>query len=192
MKNKKESSLLSLFLCASKIGLFAFGGGLAILALMENEFLEKRKWIEEDEFTNVVAIAESTPGPIAVNAATYVGYKLKGFIGSVVATAGVCLPAFLLMLLVSVFYDKFMEIPAINSAFKGIQVCVIFIIGRVGFKMLKKMKKSTFNIVTFTLTFLCVTIASIFVIPVSSVIYIIISAVCGLVLHLINTRREKV
>ena len=188
---KKENSLIKLFLATLKIGLFAFGGGYAILALMENEFLEKRKWIEEREFTNVVAIAESTPGPIAVNAATYVGYKIKGFIGSVVATVGVCLPAFLLMLLVSVFYDKFMEIPVINSAFKGIQVCVIFIIGKVGYKMFKKMKKTAFNITFFTLTFLCVIIANIFVIPVSSVIYIFISALCGLVLQLIKSRREK-
>lgn len=189
-KNKNTKELLSLFLATLKIGIFAFGGGYAILALMENEFLEKRNWIEESEFTNVVAIAESTPGPIAVNAATYVGYKIKGFIGSVVATVGVCLPAFLLMLLVSVFYDRFMEIPLINSAFKGVQVCVIFIIGKVGFKMLKKMKKNTFNIVIFSLTFLCVIIANVFVIPISSVVYILISAVCGLILHLINTRKE--
>ena len=189
MKNK--NSLLTLFLANLKIGLFAFGGGYAILALMENEFLEKRKWIEEKEFTNVVAIAESTPGPIAVNAATYVGYKIKGFLGSVVATVGVCLPAFLLMLAVSIFYERFMEIPVINSAFKGISVCVIFIIGNVGCKMLKKMKKNAFNITFFILTFLCVIIANVFVIPVSSVAYILISALCGLVLHLISTRREK-
>ena len=193
MKNK-NNSLLTLFLTCLKVGLFAFGGGYAILALMENEFLEKRKWIEESEFTNVVAIAESTPGPIAVNAATFVGYKIKGFTGSIVATVGVCLPAFSLMLLVSFFYDKFMDIPVIASAFKGIQVSVIFIIGNVGYKMLKKMKKTAFNIAFFILTFLCVITANVFIIHISSVYYILICAVSGLILHLIKAkkaRREK-
>lgn len=186
---KKENSLLKLFLTCLKVGLFAFGGGYAIIALLENEFLEKRNWIAEDEFSNIVAIAESTPGPIAVNAATYIGYKLKGFIGSLVATLGVCLPAFILMLLVSVFYDRFMEISVINSAFKGIQICVIFIIGKMGFKMLRKMKRTAFNITAFVLTFILVIITSVFVIPVSSVVFIFVCALSGLILHLIKTRR---
>lgn len=192
---KKENSLLSLFLTCLKVGLFAFGGGYAIIALLENEFLDKRKWIDEKEFTTVLTVAESTPGPIAVNAATYIGYKLKGFIGSVTATVGVCLPAFILMLLVSVFYDRFMEIALINSAFKGIQVCVIFIIGKMGFKSFMKMKKTAFNITAFVLTFILVIIANAFVIPVSSVMYILICAFSGLIIHLVKTakaRREKI
>ena len=86
-----------------KIGAFAFGGGYAIIALLENEFVTKRTWIDHDEFMNVVAIAESTPGPIAINVATYIGYKLMGIFGAVVATVGVCLPSFIIMYAVSLF-----------------------------------------------------------------------------------------
>ena len=102
--------LLQLFISMLKIGAFAFGGGYAIIALLENEFVTKRSWIDHDEFMNVVAIAESTPGPIAINVATYIGYKLKGFFGATVATVGVCMPSFIIMYVVSLFYERFMEI----------------------------------------------------------------------------------
>ena len=124
-----------------KIGCFAFGGGYAIIALLENEFISKRNWIDHDEFIDVVAIAESTPGPIAINVATYIGYKLKGFAGAVDATVGICLPSFLIMYLVSLFYDRFMEIALVAAAFKGVQICVVYLIASAGLKMLKKMNR---------------------------------------------------
>ena len=89
-----------------KIGCVAFGGGYAIIALLEREFVTKRQWIEHDEFMDVVAIAESTPGPIALNVATYIGYKLAGFLGATIATAGICVPSFVIMYLVSLFYEQ--------------------------------------------------------------------------------------
>ena len=88
MKTAKE--YLSLFISMLKIGLFTFGGGYAMIALLENEFVSKKKWLEKDEFLDVAAIAESTPGPIAINAATYIGYKNAGVIGSTIATLGIC------------------------------------------------------------------------------------------------------
>ena len=121
------SIILLLFLSMLKIGCFAFGGGYAIIALLENEFVSKRKWIDHDEFLDVVAIAESTPGPIAINVATYIGYKLKGVWGAIVATIGMCVPSFVIMFLVSLFYKQFMEIKLVAAAFKGIQICVFFI-----------------------------------------------------------------
>ena len=99
--------LLALLWSMLKIGCFAFGGGYAIIALLEGEFITKRKWIEHDEFMDVVAIAESTPGPIAINVATYVGYKLKGFLGATIATVGICAPSFVIMYVVSLFYEQF-------------------------------------------------------------------------------------
>ena len=97
--------LLDLFLTFAKVGVMTFGGGYAIIALLENEFVTKRAWIDHDEFMNVVAIAESTPGPIAINVATYIGYKLKGIFGATVATVGVCTPSFIIMYVVSLFYQ---------------------------------------------------------------------------------------
>ena len=114
--------IASLLLSMLKVGCFAFGGGYAIIALLENEFISKRGWIEHDEFMSVVAIAESTPGPIAINVATYIGYKLKGFAGAVIATVGICIPSFVIMYLVSLFYEQFMEITLVAAAFKGIQI----------------------------------------------------------------------
>ena len=132
----------ALFLSMLKIGCFAFGGGYAIIALLESEFITKRNWIDHDEFLDIVAIAESTPGPIAINVATYVGYKLKGFFGAVVATVGICIPSFLIMYAVSLFYDRFMEIAIVAAAFKGIQICVVYLIATAGLRIMKKMKKT--------------------------------------------------
>ena len=107
MKTKK-STVLSLFLSMMKIGLFTFGGGYAMLALLENEFVSKRGWLERDEFLDMTAIAESTPGPIAINAATYIGYRQAGFFGACAATVGICLPSFAVIYLISLFFDEFL------------------------------------------------------------------------------------
>ena len=119
---KKGKLLLNLFLTMLKIGLFTFGGGYGMIALLESELVEKKKWIEKDEFVDMIAIAESTPGPIAVNASTYVGYKIAGFMGSLLATIGVCLPSFIIIFLISLFFEKFVALKYVAYAFKGIQV----------------------------------------------------------------------
>ena len=104
---RKIKGYLSLFLTMLKIGLFTFGGGYAMIALLENEFVEKKKWLEKDEFLDVAAIAESTPGPIAINAATYIGYNNFGIIGSMIATLGICIPSFVIIYAISLFFDAF-------------------------------------------------------------------------------------
>ena len=119
---------LNLFLTMFKIGLFTFGGGYAMIALLESEFVSKRKWSEKDEFLDMVAIAESTPGPIAINAATYIGYKMLGVLGSLTATVAVCIPSFVIIYTFSLFFDAFLSFPLVSHAFKGIQVCVIWLI----------------------------------------------------------------
>ena len=137
----KAKNLLSLFLSMLKIGLFTFGGGYAMIHLLENEFVSRKNWIDGEEFIDLVAIAESTPGPIAINCATYIGYKKQGVAGALSATLGMCLPSFTIIYLISLFFDRFLEISWVASAFKGIQVCVVFLTLSSGFKMLKKIKK---------------------------------------------------
>ncbi len=99
----------TLFLTFLKIGAFTFGGGYAMIALLENEFVERKKWIEKDDFLNMVAIAESTPGPVAINSATYIGYKIAGLFGAAAATVAVCIPSFTVIFCISLFFDQFLS-----------------------------------------------------------------------------------
>ena len=183
--------LLKMFISMLKIGAFAFGGGYAIIALLENEFVTKRGWIDHDEFMNVVAIAESTPGPIAINVATYIGYKLKGTFGATLATVGVCLPSFVIMYVVSIFYERFMEISLVMAAFRGVQICVIYLIASAALKMLKKMKKTARNIAVFAVTFGGMTACTLFDIRISSIAFIFTAGVVGLLAFLINKKRKE-
>ena len=183
--------VLSLFLAMLKIGCVAFGGGYAIIALLESEFVSKRKWIEHDEFMDVVAIAESTPGPIALNVATYIGYKLAGFFGATIATMGICVPSFGIMYLVSLFYEQFMEIKIIAAAFKGIQICMVYLIASAGLKMLKKMKKTVFNKIVYAVACVGMIGCSLLDIRVSSVTFIFAAGLAGLAVFFLKTRKEK-
>ena len=112
--------LLDLFLTFAKIGLFTFGGGYAMIAMIENHCVERKGWISHDDMMNVTVIAESTPGPIAINCATFTGYKKAGILGAVTATLGIVLPSFLIIYLISMFLDNFLELTLIANAFKGI------------------------------------------------------------------------
>ena len=192
MKNEKRNgagrlkSLWSLFINMLKIGLFTFGGGYAMIHLLENEFVAKKKWIEEDEFMDLVAIAESTPGPIAINCSTYIGYKKEKILGAVLATLGMCIPSFTIIFLISLFFNQFLSIGWVASAFKGIQVCVVFLILSAGVKMLKKMKKKPFNLIVMSATFLCMVAFGVFAVSFSSIFYILISGLVGLLIYLIG------
>ena len=118
----KMKKLIQLFLTFLKIGAFTFGGGYAMIALLENEFIEKKKWIDREEFLNMVAVAESTPGPVAVNSATYLGYRVGGVAGAALSTLAVSIPSFVIIYLISLFFDKFLSLTYVAYAFKGIQV----------------------------------------------------------------------
>ena len=187
---KTKHILLSIFLSMLKIGCFAFGGGYAIIALLESEFISKRKWIDHDEFLDVVAIAESTPGPIAINVATYIGYKLKGFWGALIATIGICFPSFVIMYLVSLFYEQFMEIKFVAAAFKGVQICVVYLIAAAGLKTLKKMKKTPLNIIVFSITCVGMIFCTLFNIH-ASVGFILAAGIFGLLVFFIKQRKAK-
>ena len=124
-----------------KIGLFTFGGGYAMISLIEDEVGEKRGWIGSDELAEVFAIAESTPGPIAINSATYIGYRQAGIWGSASATLGVILPSFAIIYLISLFIEAFMRQTVVAHAFRGIQVAVAFLILRAGIRLIRKLPR---------------------------------------------------
>ena len=188
---KKVKGYLSLFLTMLKIGLFTFGGGYAMIALLENEFVEKKKWLEKDEFLDVAAIAESTPGPIAINAATYIGYKNSGVIGSMIATLGICIPSFVIIYAISLFFDAFLSFTLVAYAFKGIQICVIYLILTAGLKMLKQMKKTVFNMIIISITLICMIVFSLFAVKFSTIFYILISGACGVAVYLLGKIRKE-
>lgn len=187
---------IDLFITMLKIGLFTFGGGYAMIALLENEFISRRKWIEKNEFLDMVAIAESTPGPIAINAATYIGYRVLRFRGSLIATVGVCIPSFAIIYVISLFFDKFLSLTIVANALKGIQICVIYLIFSAGVKMLKGISKTPFNVITIIAVMSAMIITSILAVNFSTIYYILICGICGVVLYLfqslsVNKERSK-
>ena len=135
---KRWRRLWELFAVFFKIGLFTFGGGYAMISLIEHEISERRRWIDPDELMELFLIAESTPGPIAVNCATYVGYRRAGVGGGVCATLGVILPSFVIIYVISLFFERFMGLTIVANAFKGIQIAVVFLVLRAGIRMARR------------------------------------------------------
>ena len=133
-----------LFLTFARIGLFTFGGGYAMISIIENICVEQKKWITHEEMMDITVIAESTPGPIAINCATYVGYKQGGLLGSAAATVGMVLPSFVILYLISSVMDNFLEIALIARAFRGIKIGVGVLIFSVALSMLKKIPPKAF------------------------------------------------
>ena len=188
-KVKKSGLILNLFFTMLKIGLFMFGGGYAMIALLQNEFVDKKKWMEREEFLDMVAIAESTPGPIAINSSTYIGYKVAGFWGSFFATLGVCIPSFTIIFVISLFLDSFLKLTIVEYAFRGIQACVVYLILSAGIKMLKGVKKTPFNLTIITVVLLCSVLFSIFSVKFSSIYFILICGAIGYIASVINNAR---
>ena len=184
-------SLFTLFVSMLKIGAFTFGGGYAMIHLLDNEFVTKKQWIDSDEFMDLVVIAESTPGPIAINCSTYIGYKKEKFLGALVSTLGMCIPSFTIIYLISLFFDSFLSIPWVNSAFKGIQGAVVFLIFNAGLKMLRKVKKTPFAITVMALTLVSTVTLSLLAVSFSSIFYILIFGALGLLINAIGCVKER-
>ena len=173
--------LIDLFLTFAKIGLFTFGGGYAMISLIENNCVERKQWISHDEMMNITVIAESTPGPIAINAATFVGYKQAKVLGAIFATLGMVLPSFLIILLISFFFDNFLEITLIANAFKGIKIAVGLLILDAGITMIGKMQKKAFPRIIMLCTFAVMLCINIFAWNFSSIFLLLIAAIVSLV-----------
>lgn len=188
----KKHSLWELFITYLKIGLFTFGGGYAMIALIEDEVSTKKKWISKEELADIITIAESTPGPIAINSATYVGYKIGGVLGSMLATAGVVIPSLVIIYAISMFFDLFMSFEIVEYAFQGIKCAVGLIILRTGWKMIKSFKKTPLHWALFAVSIIGISLVNIFSLKFSSVYFVLIGAVIGLFVYLLDRNKDKI
>lgn len=183
--------LLTLFLTFLKIGAFTFGGGYAMLALLEHEFIDKKSWLTREEFLDMVAVAESTPGPVAVNSATYLGYRLGGVAGAAVSTLAVCLPSFAVIYTISLVFDRFLSLTYVAYAFRGIQVCVVYLILSAGVKLLKGLPKKPLELAVLFVVLTAMTVCSLLAVSFSSVFYILLSGCAGLAVYAVQRLRRK-
>lgn len=192
---KKENPfklLVQLFVTFFKIGLLTFGGGYAMIPIIQREVVEKKKWMNGNDILDILAISESTPGPIAINSATYVGFHVMGFWGSFFATLGLIIPSFSIIFVISLFYEKFMTWTVINAAFKGLKVGVIILLVMAVFKLSKSVKKDLFSIILFCITLIGMLVITFFQIkiPSVSIIFIVMGLIVGIIATAI-TRKEK-
>lgn len=184
-------TLLKLFLVYMKIGLFTFGGGYAMIALIEDEIVSKRGWITKEELADIVVIAESTPGPIAINCSTYVGYKIGGFIGSAVATTAVVIPSFVIIFVISLFIEQFLSYDLVRYAFYGINCAVGLIIVRTGVKMLKSFKKTPLSVTCFVLSVTGLVIVNFFALNLSPIFFVLAGVIIGIISCIVPKLERK-
>ncbi len=180
MKDKIKN-LCILFWTFFKIGLFTFGGGIAMISLIEATIVEKKKWVTSEEMLDIIAIAESTPGPIAVNSATFVGYRRGGILGAVFATLGVVFPSMIIITIIAIFYDRFMQYSIIQKAFKGILCATIVLIFAAGIKLFKPLNKTGNLIINCVL--LLVAFALVLFLNVSSILLIACGGLFGWIVY---------
>lgn len=182
----KASKIFQLFLTFLKIGAFTFGGGYAMIPIIQKEIVEKRKWITDDDILEIIAIAESTPGPIAINSATFVGYRVAGFFGAFFATLGVVLPSFVVILVISFVLREFQNIKAVQYAFNGIRAGVLALLIKALVSMYKKAPKNLISYIVMGCSFVITAFSDI------NVLFVIIGcAVFGLITSVIAERRNK-
>jgi len=173
--------LLELFWTFFKIGLFTFGGGYAMIAIIEDTCVEEKKWISREKMMELIVIAESTPGPIAINCATYIGYLQKGMLGAIAGTAGMIGPSLIIIYTISRFFDRFLEIAVVASAFRGIKVGVGIIIINAGLKMLKDVPKEKLSRTIVLCAAVAMLVIKLFSLNISSVVLLIAAGVIGIV-----------
>lgn len=183
--------LIDLFCSFAKIGMFTFGGGYAMISLIENICVENKKWITHDEMMMVTVIAESTPGPIAINCATFVGYKKGKLPGAIAATLGMVLPSFVIIYLISKFLNYFLEVTWVANAFKGIKIAVGLLIVDAAVKMLKKMKKKPMQIIMVSFAVVTMILINVFELNISSLMLMLVSAVIGIVVFSFKSNLER-
>ena len=182
--------LFDLFMTFAKIGLFTFGGGYAMIAMIENNCVERKQWITHDEMMNITVIAESTPGPIAINCATFTGYKKAGFLGALAATLGIIVPSFSIIYLISMFLDNFLELTLVANAFKGIKIAVGILILDAAVTMIKKMHKKKLPRVIMLCSCAIMLCINIFAWNFSSISLMLIAAAVSLTVFLLNNKQK--
>ena len=142
----QKGRLKSLFFTFLKVGLFTFGGGFAMIPILEREIVQKKKWIEAADIADIFAVAQSVPGAIAINSATFVGYKIAGRKGALAATAGVILPSLVVIMLIAAFFGRFQDDELVKDAFLGIRSCIVGLIALAGLSMTKSTVKNPFGV----------------------------------------------
>lgn len=184
-KNNRASTLLTLFFTFLKIGAFTFGGGYAMIPLIQREVVESKHWLTDDDILSIIAISESTPGPIAINMATFVGYRTAGVLGSLMATLGVVLPSFVIILLVTGVLEQFYHLKAVTYAFQGIRAGVLALILKALWSMYRQSPHNVMSYILMALAFVAVAFFGVSALPV-----IIVCAVVGLTVSLTKARRD--
>ena len=182
---------IELFLTFAKIGLFTFGGGYAMLSIIENICVEKKKWITNDEMMNITVIAESTPGPVAINCATYVGYKKGMLPGAILATLGVVTPSFVIIYAISMFLEGFLEITWIAHAFMGIKIAVGILILDAAIKMIGKMQKKPLQIGILLISFAVIMLINVLKLHLSSIVVMLTAALVSVTFFLVEKAGRK-
>lgn len=162
----KLKTLWQVFITFFKIGAFTFGGGYAMIPLIQKETVENHGWVTDEDILEIIAIAESTPGPIAINSATFVGYRTCGVLGSVAATLGVVLPSFVLIFAISFMLRQFQELKAVQYAFHGIRAGVMALLCKALWGMYKKNQKNWASYLVMAGSFLLTGILDVSVLPV--------------------------
>lgn len=183
-------NLFLLFWEFFKLGLFTFGGGYAMIPQLKDIVITKYHWISDDELLDVIAVAESTPGPIAINLATYIGYKKNKILGSIFATLGVVIPSLVVIFIISLFFKQFMALKYVKYAFVGIKCAVAILIIKAAINMLKSTTKNIFSISCFIVVFVLMILFELFNINFSSIYFIIIGGTLGIVIYSLIERRK--
>ncbi len=193
MKKGKLRTLWSLFVSFFKVGILTFGGGTAMIPMIQSEVVEKRKWISLEDMLNIIAVAEATPGPIAIDAATYVGYQVSGVLGAICATLGAALPSFIIILVISFFYEAFMSVTVIYNAFQGLRVAVILLLIIAIVTLSKAIPRNWVSLVLFIIGFVGMTVLTWFDLTFSfiSICFIVLGIIVGVVWEALKVRKEK-
>lgn len=182
---------LDLFLTFFKLGATTFGGGYAMMSQIKESIVEKKKWLTQDELLEIFAISESTPGPVAINMATYIGYQKAKILGSVLATLGVVLPSFIIIYIISLFLNKFLENNYVAYAFVGIKCAVAFLILKAGIGLFKKMPKTIWQLSVFSIVLILMILLELFSKSFSSIYLIIIGGILGIMILTIQDHIKR-
>lgn len=193
MRESKWKKLWILFLSFFKIGCFTFGGGVAMIPIIQAEVVDKRKWLTQGDILDILAISESTPGPIAINTATFVGYRVGGFWGSFFATLGVVLPSFVIIYIISLFYETFMSWEIVANAFKGLKVGVILLLLLAIITIQKAIKWNWLSTILFAISFIVMVVCTALDITFSflSISIILLGMIVGIMQEVIKKHKEE-
>lgn len=191
MKRCSAKKSILLFMTFLKIGLFTFGGGYAMIALLKKEFVSKKKWLTDDAFLDMTAIAESTPGPIAVNSATYIGYQIAGYRGALASTIAVCIPSFVIIYIISSCFESFLQWSYVGYALDGIQACVVYLILSAGIQMVRGIHKTFYSVTLGTVVFFTMLLFSVLSVDFSTVFYILICGLTGIAGYFVKSISKR-